>query len=158
MLTRRELVAVVGSGAIAGLAGCSGSNSEGSGTVDCHTHALAHGNGSALDTGASGTVEGEDVRLVIPLSVETVTENSIDTIEIYDATGALTHTIPVSVNDADLMTNKTGVSDGQLQYEQYLGQRPYHGEYRVVAVDETGSTVDSITIEFNCFSDVSNES
>lgn len=95
---------------------------------------------------------------MIPLSVETVTENSIDTIEIYDATGALTHTIPVSVNDADLMTNKTGVSDGQLQYEQYLGQRPYHGEYRVVAVDETGSTVDSITIEFNCFSDVSNES
>jgi len=155
MPSRRALLATVGSAAGVGMAGCSGSASGGSDTIDCQTSALDHGEGDVLDTGASGTVEDGDVRLAVPLSVGDVRENDLDRIEVYDATDALAHVIPVSADDAGLMANKAGVNEGQLRYEQSLGRRPFHGRYRVVAVNTAGEAVDSVTVEFNCFSDVS---
>ncbi|WP_254522313.1 hypothetical protein [Natrinema caseinilyticum] len=154
MSSRRGLLATVGSVAVAGMAGCGGSATGGSDTVDCHTSAFAHGDGDALDNGARGTVEDGDVRLAVPLSVDDVRENDIDSLEVYDAADALAYTIPVSAEDAGLMANKAGVNEGQLLYEQSLGHRPFHGRYRVVAVNTAGETVDSVTIEFNCFPDV----
>ncbi|MFC6726702.1 hypothetical protein ACFQE1_20485, partial [Halobium palmae] len=56
-----------------------------------------------------------------------------------------------SADDAGLMANRSGAGEGQLRYQQYLGRRPYHGQYRIVAQDGRGDRVDSITIEFNCF-------
>ena len=72
----------------------------------------------------------------------------------YDAADELAYTIPVSPDDADVMANKTGVDEGQLRYEQSLGPRPSHDRYRVVAVTPAGDPVGSVTVEFNCFSDV----
>ncbi|GAA0225875.1 hypothetical protein GCM10009000_046000 [Halobacterium noricense] len=141
-----------------GLAGCSGSESGGSDTIDCHTHARSHGDGDALDNGARGTVEGGMVRLTVPLSTEDVRKHDIDTIRVYDMEEELAHSISVSPEDADLMANKVGVGEGQLRYEQTLGHRPFHGQYRVVVVDTNENTMDSVTVEFNCFPDVENES
>jgi hypothetical protein len=137
------------------MAGCSGSASGGSDTIACHTSALAHGDGDVLDNGARGTVEDGNVRLAVPLSVDNVQENDVDRLEVYDAADALAYTIPVSADDARVMANKVGVNEGQLLYEQSLGHRPFHGRYRVVALNTSGETVDFVTVEFNCFSDVS---
>lgn len=82
-------------------------------------------------------------------------EIDLDRLQVFDAADALAPTIPVSAGDAGVMSNKAGVNEGQLLYEQYLGQRPFHGQYRIVAVNPTGEALDSITVEFNCFSDVS---
>lgn len=157
MPSRRQLLAAVGSAVAVGSAGCSGSGSGGSDTVDCHTSAVSHGEGDVLDGGAMGTVEGEDVRLAVPLSVDRVRESDVEALRLYDSAGELAHTIPVSPDDADLMASKQGVGDGQLRYEQYLGRRPFHGRYRVVAVDGAGDPVDSVTVEFNCFPEVSDD-
>ena len=157
MPSRRHLLAAFGSLAAAGLAGCSGSDSGGSDTVDCQTQALAYGDGDLLDGGAMAAIEDDDVRLAVPLDVEAVRNQNVDELEVYDAAGELAHVVPVSTDDADAMANKGGVGEGQLRYEQYLGERPLHGQYRVVALDESGETVDSVTIEFNCFSEVSEE-
>jgi hypothetical protein len=151
MPSRRQFVVALGTGVISGVAGCGGSGSGGSATIDCHTHALAHGDGDVLDGGAMATVEDGDVRLAVPLSVDTVRETGLDSLELYDAAGDLAHVIPVSTGDRERMATKAGVNDGQLQYEQYLGERPFHGQIRVVAVDGTGDRLDSITVEFNCF-------
>ena len=155
MPSRRRVLAALGSTVAVGTAGCSGSGSGGSDTIDCRTGAVAHGDGDALDGGAMADVEGADVRLAVPLSVATVREHGIDELLLYGADGDLAHVIPVSSEDADLMANKRGVGEGQLRYEQYLGRRPLHGRYRVVAVDADGATVDSVTVEFNCFPEVS---
>ena len=155
MPSRRVLLTTIGSAVVAGMAGCSGSASGGSDTVDCHTGALAHGDGAVLDTGASATIEDDEVRLAVPLSVDDVQETDVDRLEVYDSADTLAYTIPVSVNDADLMANKAGVNEGQLLYEQFLGHRPVHGQYRIVAVNTAGELVDFITVEFNCFPDVS---
>jgi len=155
MPSRRTLLATVGSAAVVGMAGCSGSESGGSDTVDCQTSALDHGDGDVLDTGASGTIEDGNVRIAIPLSVDDVRENDVDRLEVYDVADALAFTIPVSADDAGLMSNKVGVGEGQLRYEQSLGHRPFHGQYRVVAVNTADETIDFVTVEFNCFSDIS---
>ena len=152
MPSRRRLLAAISAAAVAGMAGCSGSESGDSDTVDCQTSALEHGDGDVLDTGASGTVEDGNVRLAIPLSVNDVRENGIDHL---DAADEQAYTIPVSADDAGVMANKVGVNDGQLLYEQSLGHRPFHGQYRVIAVNTADDTVDSVTVEFNCFPDVS---
>jgi hypothetical protein len=154
MPSRRHLLATFGSLTAAGLAGCSGSDSSGSDTVDCHTNALAHGDGDLLDGGAMAAIEDDDVRLAVPLDVEAVRNQNVDELEVYDAAGELAHVVPVSTDDADVMANKRGVSDGQLRYEQHLGERPFHGQYRVVALDDSDETVDSVTVEFNCFTDL----
>lgn len=99
----------------------------GSETVDSHTSALAHGGGDVLDGGASATVEGDDVRLVAPLSTDDVRERDVAGLGLYDAAEALTDTAPVSAGGAGLMANKVGVHEGRLRYEQYLGRRPFHG-------------------------------
>ena len=95
------------------------------------------------------------MRLAVPLSVDDVRDNDLDRLEVYDAADALAYTIPVSADDAGLMANKRGVNEGQLRYEQSLGHRPFHGQYRIVAVNTDSETVDSVTVEFNCFPDVS---
>lgn len=153
MPSRRRLLTVIGSTAAVGVAGCSGSDSGGPETVDCHSEALAHGDGTVLDGGASATVAGDDVRFAVPLSVDDVREQDVDSLALYDADGNLVHTIPVSADDATRMASKTGVGEGQLRYEQYLGRRPLHGQYRVVAVDASDDAVDSVTVAFNCFPD-----
>ncbi len=155
MPSRRGLLATVGSAALTGIAGCSGSESGGSDTIDCQTSAPDHGDGDVLDTGARGMVEDSDVRLAVPLSVDDVRENDIDRLEVYDSADTLAYTIPVSTDDAGLMANKGGVNEGQLLYEQSLGHRPFHGRYRVLAVNTGGETVDFVTVEVNCFTDVS---
>lgn len=157
MPSRRQLLAALGSGAAAALTGCSGSASGGSDTVDCHTHALSHGDGDLLDGGASATVEDGDVRLAVPLSADAVRETGTDSLEVFDASGRLAFVIPVSADDADRMASKQGVSQGQLRYEQYLGERPLHGRYTVLAVDGDGNHVDTVKIEFNCFPDADAE-
>ncbi len=119
--------------------------------MDCHSSALEHGEGDVLDGGVMATVEDRDVRLVVPLSVETVRSQNVDRLELVDASGVVAHVIPVSPEDQNVMANKMGVGEGQLQYEQYLAQRPFHGQYRVIALDRSGTELDSITIEFNCF-------
>lgn len=139
------------------LAGCSGSNSGGSATRDCQTHALAHGDGDVLDAGASATVDGADVRLTIPLSVDAVRTHELDTLDVYDGADDLAYAIPVSADDADVMANKSGVTQGQLLYEQYLGHRPVHGKYQIVAKDSNDRPIDSVTVEFNCFAEVQDD-
>ena len=152
---RRQLLVSLGTAIAVGLAGCSSSaDSDGSDTTDCRGHALSQGNGNILDKGVTATVEGDDVRLSIPLSVETVTNQNVDQLEIRDNTGNVSFVIPVSPEDEDLMANKPGVEDGQLLYEQYLGQRPFHGQYRVVALGRSGNDLDSITLQFNCFPEI----
>lgn len=153
MPSRRAVLAAVGSAAAVGIAGCSGSDSGGSDTVARQTNALDHGDGDVLDNGASGTVEDGVVRLAIPLSVDDVRETDLDRLDVYNAADALAFTIPVSTDDAERMANKSGVNDGQLQYEQSLGHRPFHGRYRIVAVNTAGETVDSVSINLNCFPD-----
>lgn len=153
MPSRRRLLAAAGTAAAAGLAGCSGgSASGGSDTVDCHTSAVDHGDGDVLDGGAMADVDDGDVHLSVPLSVETVRETGVDRLNVY-AGEELAYTIPVSAGDADRMASKVGVSQGQLRYEQYLGERPQHGRYRVVAADGEGRVVNSVTVEFNCFAE-----
>ena len=50
------------------MAGCNGAeDSGGSDTLDCKTSALERGDGDVPDTGVSGTVEDDTVRLVVPL-------------------------------------------------------------------------------------------
>lgn len=163
MPSRRQVLSTLVTAQSVGFAGCSGfdsdrfvsgSSSGGTGTIDCHSRALSHGDGDVLDSGARATVEDDDVRLVVPLSVETVKEQSVDRLTIYDAAGEVASVVPVSPEDADVMANKSGVGNGTLRYEQYLGHRPLHGQYKIVAVNRAGTQVDSLTIEFNCFADV----
>lgn len=151
MPSRRQMLSGLGATVAVGLAGCTGSASGGSDTTDCRVRALQHGDGNVLDGGVMATVEDTDVRLSIPLSVDTVNSQNVDQLKIFAGDRELAHVIPVSPEDESLMANKAGVEDGQLRYEQYLGQRPFHGQYRIVAVDRTGTDLDSITIEFNCF-------
>ncbi|WP_134672025.1 hypothetical protein [Halorussus marinus] len=153
MPSRRQLLAAVGSATAVGLAGCGGSGSGGSATRDCQTGAVDHGDGDLLDAGAQAFVDGEDVRLGVALAVEDVRTHDVDALELSDADGRLAHFVPVSPGDADVMANKGRAGDGQLYYEQYLGERPLHGRYRIEAV-AGDRTVDSLTIEFNCFADV----
>lgn len=156
MPSRRQLLAALGSATAAALAGCSGaSDSGGSETRDCQTGALERGDGELLDRGASAYVDGDDVRLGVPLSVDEVREANVDSLRVRDASGELAHVIPVSPRDADLMANEGRAGEGQLYYEQYLGERPFHGQYRLVAVDANGDPLDSLTVAFNCFPDVS---
>lgn len=139
----------------AGFAGCSGgSGSGGSDTIDCRTGAFDHGDGDVLDGGASATIEDDEVRLSVPLSVETVRQQRVAALELYDRAGELAHLIPVSAGDADVMANKQSVSEGQLRYEQYVGRRPAHGQLRVVAVNDAGDSLDTVTVQFNCFAEV----
>lgn len=154
MPSRRRVLAGLGTAAAISLAGCTGSDRGGSGTTDCRSHALEHGDGDVLDAGVMAIVEDDDVRLAVPLSVEAVESQDVDRLTVRDADGKRVHVIPVSPEDADVMANKNGVGDGQLRYEQYLGHRPFHGQYEVVAVDRSGAQVDFISIEFNCFADV----
>ena len=93
----------------------------------------------------------------MPLSVEAVREAGVDSLRLYDAAGDLAGVIPVSVSDAERMATKRGVSEGQLRYEQYLGERPAHGELRVVAVGADDEPLDSVTVEFNCFPEAETE-
>ena len=155
MPSRRGVLAALGTTATASLAGCSwsGSGTGGSDTVDCQTSALGHGDGDLLDGGAQADVEDGDVHLAVPLSADAVRDQQVEGLEVHDAAGNRAHVIPVSADDANLMANKDGVGEGQLRYEQYLGERPLHGRYRIVAVagDET---LDSVTVEFNCFPEV----
>jgi|GEM_PF-2263516 hypothetical protein len=155
MLSRRGLIAVVSSVTVTGIAGCSGSETGGSDTTDCQTRAINHGEGTVLDSGAMARVEDGDVRLAVPLSTDDVGKNDVNRLELYDPVDTLAYAIPVSTDDAELMENKRGVSEGQLLYEQSLGHRPFHGQYRIVAVNTTGEPVDFVTVEFNCFPDVS---
>lgn len=155
MPSRRQVLAGFGTAIAVGLAGCAGSGSGGSDTTDCRSRAISHGDGNVLDGGAMARVEDEDVRVAIPLSVETVNSQDVDRLTMYDAAGEVAYVIPVSPNDADLMANKPGVGDGQLRYEQYLGHRPFHGRYEIVAMNRTGAQIDSLTVEFNCFPDIS---
>lgn len=157
MPSRRQLLAALGSATAAAFTGCSASDSGGSDAVDCQTGALDHGDGDLLDGGASAYVEDGDVRLAVPLSVADVRERSVDSLHVRDASGELAHVIPVSARDADLMANKDRVGEGQLYYEQYLGERPFHGQYSVVAVNANDDPLDSVTVGFNCFPDVSKE-
>ncbi|WP_255194856.1 hypothetical protein [Halorarius litoreus] len=154
MPSRRQLLTAITTVTAAGLAGCSGSATGGSDTLDCQTLAVEHGDGTVLEHGVMADVVDDDVRLGVPLSVEAVREHDLDRIEVFDATDSLAYTIPVSAGDAAQMANKVGVSEGQLYYEQYLGERPFHGRYRVVAVDADGETADSLVVEFNCFPEV----
>lgn len=154
MPSRRQVLTNLGATAVVGLAGCSGSESGGLDSTDCRGHALVHDDGDVLDGGVMATVEGNDVRLTVPLSVKTVNSQNVDRLTIFDAAGEVAYVIPVSPEDTDVMANKPGIGDGQLRYEQYLGRRPFHGQYKIVAVNRTGTHVDSITIEFNCFTDV----
>jgi hypothetical protein len=157
MSSRRRVLAVLGSVVAVGSAGCSGSGSGGSDTIDCQTSAGSHGDGDVLDGGAMGTVEDGDVRLAVPLSVAEVEDRGVAELRLYGPDGELAHTIPVSPGDAGLIANKPGVGEGQLRYEQYLGRRPLHGRYRVVAVDAAGDPLDSVTVSFNCFPEVSDD-
>lgn len=152
MPSRRRVLASLGSAVAVGLAGCSTSASDGPETTDCRGNALSNGDGDVLGD-VMATVDGEDVRLTIPLSAEAVDTQGVDELTIYDATGEVAYVIPVSPEDADVMANRPGVEDGQLQYEQHLGHRPFHGRYRITVVNGTGEQVDSITVEFNCFTD-----
>lgn len=154
MPSRRRILASLGSVIAVALAGCSGSDTRSLDTTDCRGHALAHGDGDVLDGGVMATIEGDDVRLAIPLSVETVRDQDVQRVTISDVSGDLAYMIPVSPEDAELMANKPGVSEGQLRYEQYLGRRPFHGEYTIVAEDASETRLDSITIEFNCFTEI----
>lgn len=139
----------------AGVAGCTGgSGSGGESTRDCQSGAVAHGDGDLLDGGAMAVADDGAVVLQVPLSVDRVENTGVERLEVTDANGDLEYVVPVSANDADVMANKRGVSQGQLLYEQHLGARPQHGEFRVAATDGDGATVDTITIEFNCFADV----
>ncbi|PSP78062.1 hypothetical protein BRC81_08375 [Halobacteriales archaeon QS_1_68_20] len=144
MPSRRQVPAGIGTVAGIGLAGCTGSDSGGSGTTDCQTQALAHGDGDLLDGGAMATVEDGDVRLTVPLSVEKVDRQDVTRLLVYDAAGELEYVIPVSPDDADVMANSVG--EGRLRYEQYLGHRPFHGQYEIVAENAAGDTVDTITV------------
>jgi hypothetical protein len=63
----------------------------------------------------------------------------------------------VSADDADVMANKSGITQGQLLYEQYLGHRPVHGKYQIVAKDSNDRPIDSVTVEFNCFAEVQDD-
>lgn len=154
MPSRRALLAAAGTTLAAGLAGCSGSGSGDSATRDCQSSALDHGDGDLLDGGVWADTEDDQVRLVVPLSVDDVESSGVARLRVFDADGSLQHVIPVSSDDADVMANKDEVNEGQLLYEQVLGERPQHGQLEVVAVDDAGERVDSIAMEFSCFADV----
>ncbi|NHN58193.1 MULTISPECIES: hypothetical protein [Halorussus] len=157
MPSRRKLLAALGGATAAGLAGCSAAESGGSDTIDCQTGALEHGDGDVLDNGAQAYVKDDDVRLSVPLYLDDVRSKGVDSLRVYGASGELAYVVPVSAGDADLMANKDRVGEGQLLYEQYLGERPLHNQYRIVAVNARDEPLDSVTVEFNCFPDVSAE-
>ncbi|WP_435179555.1 hypothetical protein [Halorussus sp. AFM4] len=157
MPSRRRLLAALGSTTATALAGCSAGNSGGSATRDCQTGVVERGDGDVLDNAVQADVDGDDVRLSVPLSVDDVRERGVDSLRVRDPSGRLAHVIPVSAGDADLMANRDGVGRGRLLYEQYLGERPLHGRYRIVAVNSRGEPLDSVTVEFSCFTDVSAE-
>jgi hypothetical protein len=152
MPSRRRLLTALGATALGALAGCGGSGSGSSSTIDCQTTAVEHGDGDVLDGGAMATVEDGDVWLAVPLAVADVRDHDIDALAVYHD-DSLEHRIPVSADDADVMAEKPGVSEGQLRYEQTVGSRPQHGRYRIAAVRADGTSLDSVTVEFNCFSE-----
>lgn len=158
MTSRRKFVSLVGLLGV-GMAGCinpdpSGSDSGGSNSPGCKGHTLDSSGGDVI-TRIYGTAEGDDVRLEVALYAETIQNQNVARFVVYDMSGELEYVIPVSSNDKDVLADKDrpGASSEELHYEQYLGQRPFHGQYRVVAENEKGEELDSITTEFNCFAE-----
>jgi len=163
MPSRRRVLSGLGLGISMGIAGCSilgtsGSDAGGEETRDCQGSALEHGDGDVLDRGVFQTLEDGDVRLEVPLSVETIRNQDLRRVVVYNRDGSIEHVIPVSAGDEDVLSRKARSGNGVISYEQYLGRRPFHAQYRVEVEDAAGTTRDSITIEFNCFADVEEQS
>lgn len=153
MPSRRQILLTVSGAALTSLTGCSAFASNESATTDCRATISGTDDGEVLKGGVHATVEGDDVRLAVPLAVETVTAKNVDRLIITDAAGEDTYIVPVSPNDADVMAQKQGVGDDQLLYEQYVGHRPFHGHYTITAQTRQEANIDTITVEFNCFPD-----
>lgn len=92
--------------ALTGLAGYSTFLSGESATTDCRATISGTDDGQIPDASAHATVERNDVRQAILLSVETVTAHNIDRLTIRDAAGEDTYTISVSPNDGGTMACK----------------------------------------------------
>ncbi|MEF8882745.1 MAG: hypothetical protein V5A34_09515 [Halapricum sp.] len=158
-ITRRQLLAGLGATASFGLGGClsnplsdSGKSSGDSQSYHCETTSIENGNGNVLKLGVSGTIENGDVRLEIPIPAKKITEQNLDRLVIYDISGDIEYVIPVSARNMPSDNKKARVNEDIYYHQQYLGRQPYHGQYRAVAEDRSGEVVDSISIQFNCYS------
>ena len=130
-LSRRKILAssvMIGTTA---LAGCSADAS--SGSADCTTTVLAHGDGNVLQQ-ASAMISGESVVLQVALR-ESAAELPLVTILLKNSEGDLVGEIPTT--DA-------------REYRFTIGSPPYHGRLTLVAENDQGDEIDSMEIEFHC--------
>lgn len=158
-ITRRQLLAGLGATASVGLGGCVDTQlsdaekpSGDSQSYHCETSSIENGDGDVLNLGASGTTEDGDVRLEIPIPAEKIRGQNLDRLIIYDVSGEVEYVIPIAARDMPSDSAKSRVKEDVYYHQQYLGRQPYHGQYRVVAEDQSGETVDSISIQFSCYS------
>lgn len=139
-LSRRCVLAALGTA----LAGCSASES--SSTPDCTTSALDRGDADAIQQ-ASVVPDGEDLHLRVSLTADAADAGEVDRLLATDGVG----------------TEFVVPTTGRRTYEQWIGERPRHGRFRVLALGEDefdrdavgtlGPRLDSLTVEFHCPAD-----
>jgi len=158
MPSRRQLLATVGAATAAGLAGCSsGSNSESASVAACPTEVVDNGEADVVNALSAGVTDGE-AALSVSLSVGGVRDAGVDGVALRDADGDLLTWIPVDPRHVERPPDATGTpptpDDGdRLRYEYDLGEAPQHGRFSAVAVGTDGETLDSVTVDVNCFAE-----
>jgi hypothetical protein len=155
MPSRRELLGAVGAAAAAGLAGCSGAESDRASVSACATEVVDAGDADVVTTLSASTVDGE-ASLDVSLSVGSVRDAGVAGVALRNADGDLLTWIPVDPRHVERPPDATGTpptpeDDDRLRYEYALGQAPRHGRYSAVAVDADRETLDSVTVDVNCF-------
>jgi hypothetical protein len=130
-ISRRSLFGALGAGAVA-LAGCSGSASMAN--PDCTTEAVDQGDAEVLQD-AIVSADEDNAVLTVTFSDETAADSEASYLDVSDAGDQIEHRIPV---------------DDQRSYSVTIGSIPFHGVYRISAIDDEGTELDWLTVEFNC--------
>lgn len=122
--------------ASASLAGCSGFGDDDSPGVECRTDVVGGDDGTVIQQAMVGGFGGEG--------------NAILEVVFGDESARASGASRLSVFQEDDRLYQIPVGDRRT-YRITVGTVPFHGVYRIVATDSDGTELDTMVIEFNCF-------
>ncbi|WP_276258281.1 hypothetical protein [Haloglomus litoreum] len=143
--TRRQLLAASGATALAGLAGCTLTDSP---QVRCAS--TGEGGGDTILT--FRVTPGDRYAYLLVGVPASEVPDGLEAIRVSDGADRLLYEIPVQDNADMNRWRPPGIDEEEVPYTVNLGEPPVHGSYRVQAVSD-GTVVATATLEFNCFVD-----
>jgi hypothetical protein len=153
MPSRRTLLAAAASGSLAGLAGCSGSGGTGQSPVSSCAASFGERETGDLFAITGPDVEPEDdtARLLVALPAPAIRETGVVRVQFRHSDGTIAHELPVSPDGGQPPRQGRYPAEDVRVFQTTVGPLPQAGWYRVVALDESGETVDALTMSFECF-------